>query len=244
MLINGIQEIEQLLLVLTLLVLGFYEAERMLKCLLSKYGFQDIHESNLHKGQYTRQACIVSLIVTGLLTLGAMQEHIFSTTDIPCEYIDTYDTRKTVIQCIVLLGYFIYDAMFHELKRDFLLHHVIGGIVITLITLGQNSYGIYFAGMVMVVELSSVPLNLIHITSGATQVFFKYVFALSFTLVRPVYMSFILKKMIECQPNTMIGYTGVAFFVGLYLLNLFWFYKLCLKMHRESRTNVIQKKTE
>lgn len=248
MIITGIQKITSLslsLLGLTLLVLGFYEAERALKYLLESHGFQDIYQSKLQKGQYTRQTYIISIVVTGALALGAVQEHMFSSsTSVPCEYIDTYDTSRTEIQCIVLLGYFIYDALFHDLKRDFLLHHVIGGIVISLITLGQNHYGIYFAGMAMVVELSSVPLNLIHITSGATQVFFKYVFALSFTLVRPVYMSFILKKMFECPPSSTIGYTGVAFFFGLYLLNLFWFYKLCLKMQREAKANDLQKKTK
>jgi len=244
---TGVQKIASFslsLLVLTILVFGFYETERALKYLLELYGFQDIYQSKLKKGQYTRQAYIISATITGALTIAAVREHIFSSAAITCEYINHYDTSKTEILCIVLLGYFIYDALFHDLRQEFLLHHVVGGIAICLITLGQNHYGIYFAGVVLVVELSTVPLNLIHITSGATQVFFKYVFALSFTLVRPVYMSLVLKKMIECPPDSIIGYIGVGFFFGLYLLNLYWFYKLCIKMYRESTTKVIQKKTE
>lgn len=212
---------------------SFYLMELFLKKVLELMEYSDIHEHVLEKGHYTRQVNLMSTFITGALAMVSYQEHGFFHTDVSCSAIRSYDIDTQFISILVFLSYLAYDAVFHKLSFEHYIHHTLGFSTVAMMVLARSSYGVYFTSAGMLIEASTVPMNLIFVTSGITKDILMGVFALTFFIVRPVFMMIILKEMVNCGLETRIEQIGICAFLALYILNLYWFGLLCRKIYRK-----------
>jgi hypothetical protein len=211
--------------------------EKLIKFILEKLGYDDIHKKNIKPGHYTRQVNIISTIITGILASMAIHEHIFNYIPATCEYIRTYDVNKQFWPIALVVTYFAYDAIHHKLSKGHYFHHGVGFITGLSLFLLKNSFGIYFSSAMMIMEASSVPMNLSYVVAPKHKKIVQIIFALVFTLVRPFYMSILLWRMSYCPPQTMIECMAVVAYLGIYILNMYWFVLICKKFYVEIFSN-------
>src|SRR5436305_212351 len=173
---NNVLQYQYLLLFVTLLsiLLLFHCAEICVKNILKRMGYTDINNNSYNedpktsnKSHKTRQWNIIAALVTLFIAIASII--ITFNTDIDnCFDTDAPDTlfakysRHTMM---VMLSYFVYDIMFHKLDTPFYLHHILGLTSILYALYIKHSI-LYYTVRVVVIELSTPPLFMIHLSSG------------------------------------------------------------------------------
>jgi len=236
---GSVMFIFRMLVILYIFAIGLYIIEDALMKVLQSYDYTDIHEETIEKGHYTRQINIMSAVMTGLLAFSSLVENgiPYISDKCECDDIRKYDVEKHAWPIILALSYFAYDSIFHKLTLIYYVHHFFGFFPVIVFLITKNSYGIYFSIALLLTEWSSLFLNLSYTVSDRIKKFLQCVFFLTFILVRPVYMTTILKKIYECPPQIFIEYVGVASVVLLYVMNLYWCILLIRKMYCECLKN-------
>jgi hypothetical protein len=206
--------------------------ELFLEFIFGLMGLNDIHEDKLDsKSKRTVQANLLSSITAGLIAyISISQQGLIINTNggVTCDIIRSHE--KFWLTPIIMMAHFVYDACFHKITIEFLFHHTVGFIALLLVVTSDSNYGIYFANATLIVELSTIILNLIFVTSDLTKTIMTVLFAIVFTLVRPVYMALLLSKMIECGLSDLSEKVSFVAFLSLYILNLYWFVFICKKV--------------
>lgn len=222
----------------------YYILEDCLKKILKFMKYTDIHDHKMAKGQYTRQVNLMSTFITGALALTSYQEHGFFHTK-SCIAIRSYDIDSQFMLILSFLSYLLYDLVFHRLSVEHYIHHFLGLVAVSSVFLQRSNFGVYFTSACMLIELSTVPMNLVFVTSGLTKDILTGIFALTFFVVRPVFMLMTMYEMFECGIETRTEFYSICAFCGLYVLNLYWFFFLCRKVHQKifaSKKNIIMSK--
>jgi hypothetical protein len=203
--------------------------ETLIKYILKFLGYTDIEEKNLSRGQYVRQYNILSMIITGILSYTSYLKY---NSYLTCDMIYNYDSEQVFFQITLLFSYFMYDIIFHKLTIEYYFHHTLGIIpVLMIVFFDVKFFPYYFLGG-LITEFSSVPLALTYITSGLTKKITQIIFAITFFLVRPVFLSIILKKLLACYNDDPCYIAGLVILALLYVLNIYWFLFICRKIYR------------
>lgn len=215
------------------IMLSFYLMERILQKVLELMKYTDIHDHTLAKGHYTRQVNLICTFITGTLAISSLREHGLAQKNATCEFIRSYELDSQYLTVLMFLSYLAYDAVFHKLSIEHYIHHSLGFFSVSAIFFSGSNYGAYFISIGLLIELSTVPMNLIFVTSGKTKDILMGMFVITFFIVRPIFMFSMLSKMVECKPQTNVEWFGFGAFIALYLLNLYWFILLCRKVWRK-----------
>lgn len=183
--------------------------------------------SDTTKNTATKQWNIASIILTTMISFGALfAVKLFNT----CEDIETHNTTLTKSVLLLLVAYLSYDLFFHKLSKDFIIHHLFAIIPVTLSILSNNNFCLYFATKVVVIELSTIALGMTYLTSGKTKMFWSFLFAVLFFFVRIIYLPFVGIIAWKCCVFHILSIVNCLFLLPLYILNVYWFFLICKKI--------------
>lgn len=202
---------------------------KVVKPILKQKGYSDIDENKLPQGNKTRQWNIASVLIMIELVLHVILNYVPLT---KCEDIMNYDINKASTALTLFLSYLAYDLIFHKLTLIFYVHHFLAFLTVLIVYLTNNTCGIYIAMVCLLTEISTIPLGIIHITSGKVKTFWMMVFSIAFFFARPVYMLYVLSIVHRClvyEYSYMLSYLGLTL---LYILNVYWFIELVKKICR------------
>jgi hypothetical protein len=117
-------------------------------------------------------------------------------------------------------SYFAYDSLYHNLKPDFLFHHVISSILLIVnicFPFSDENNSIFLK-----IEWSTLVLNMLNYTPDKFKPIVQACFFISFFKFR-IYNWYMLFQNHTLLPVQLIP------LLGLYTLNLYWFTLLCKK---------------
>jgi hypothetical protein len=215
-------------------------SEGIIKYVLKYYQYMDINKHKLAKNQSTRQGNILSIIITSILSILAINNIILNPT---CHYIKSYDPHTVFIPMMLLFTYFAYDMIFGTPQRLHILHHMIGFFAIYMSFYSGYNFIAYYTFACFVTEISTVPLVMSHITKGKFKEFWMLLFAITFTIVRPLYLLSVINDSIKCFEYEYINVIIIVSLIALYSLNMYWFYLICDKMYRKIINSMHNDKT-
>lgn len=180
---------------------------------------------------------IVATIIVGFLGIDTLYTHGINPCSVSCSVIEKYDIKNVTESLAMLTGYFLYDILFRRPAKEYIFHHSIGIISSFIIMTSLYSIGAFYAHILLITELSTIFLNMYHLSENTKilKIFSMIMFTFTYTVVRIVHIFVIITKIFQCTRNDTfdIYYVIMCIMVfALYLLNVYWFIKIINKLSR------------
>lgn len=233
-------------IVLFALVGCFAITERLIKLIIelffSMMGVKFLtDDKKLKNGESTTQWNILSVIILSFLTFNVLTHHHIHN---QCESIYGYQAHDSFVPLVIFSAYIVFDLLFHKMLPLTYFHHAIGLIPILIIFLTKYQPGSYYAVTALLTEISTIPLGLIYVVSDRWKPHFKILFALTFFLARPVFLSYVIMITYKCMLDDITYIVCIVFLTMLYCLNMYWFIGIYKKYADTKNKTISEPKNE